>query len=460
VLLRKVVEYLGQVLQRAHRDYGARIKGRLIEAENARDRARLQLEKAIEAGDAKEAMPDIGLEPVDEEVHRQLEKTVDLSALTPKMPLGAALDRIRNSLDPPLAMVVLWRDLYDNAEVETTTKINMDGLSAIRLGTGLDNLLKAVSGGFGEEIGYVVDNGVLTIATVPTLPSKLETRVYQIPATLRAISVQNLVNVIMQTVDPDSWYQMNEYMGEGEIMPYVGTKLTILHTREVHVKISKLLKELGKGLPAGMGSDAPLGMLAGRLGKLKEDKESLSKQVKELTGELTELAKRQDEFQNELARERTVKGDEFKAAVGQALKKETEELVSALQTLKRRIERSAPDSAELVQIKALIVRTWMLSENVKKEVDLSSPPYYPHHRNNEESVLERRLYSQQAELSAVNYRIRHIESLMTANRVIDPEVSRIRLAARRLELAEGRVYELGVRLANLQAPRVVIVGAD
>src|SRR3989304_5266983 len=56
----------------------------------------------------------------------------------------------------------------------------MDGLSAVRLGTGLDNLLKAVTGGLGESIGYVVDNGGITIATTLSLPSKLETRVYDI----------------------------------------------------------------------------------------------------------------------------------------------------------------------------------------------------------------------------------------------------------------------------------------
>ncbi|MBN2272633.1 MAG: hypothetical protein JXN61_18615, partial [Sedimentisphaerales bacterium] len=127
-------------------------------------------------------MPDkpIGLEPADMEIYKQLDEVVDLSALTPTMPLSAAIDEIKNAVDPPLTMVVLWRDLYDNAEVEPTTEINMDGLSAVRLGTGLDNLLKAVTGGLGESVGYIVDNGVITIATTLSLPSKLETRVYDI----------------------------------------------------------------------------------------------------------------------------------------------------------------------------------------------------------------------------------------------------------------------------------------
>ncbi|MBN2138989.1 MAG: hypothetical protein JW720_14365, partial [Sedimentisphaerales bacterium] len=122
----------------------------------------------------------IGLDPEDMAIDRQLQEIVDLSALTPTMPFSAAIDEIKNAVDPPLTIVVLWRDLYDQAEVEPMTEINMDGLPAIRLGTGLANLLKAVTGDVGEEIGYVIDDGVITIATVGMLPSKLETRVYDI----------------------------------------------------------------------------------------------------------------------------------------------------------------------------------------------------------------------------------------------------------------------------------------
>jgi len=248
----------------------------------------------------------IGLEPADMAIYKQLDEVVDLSALTPTMLLSAAMDEIKNAVDPPLTMVVLWRDLYDNAEVEPTTEINMDGLSAVRLGTGLDNLLKAVTGGLGEEIGYIVDNGVITIATTLSLPSKLETRVYDITdlagqqANFQGMGggmmgmmggrgggmyggggggmygggggmyggggmmggmmgmrggggyqAQSLVSLIMQTIDPDSWFELNEETGEGEIMLYPSNqpkKLAVLQTREVHKKIENLLMELRKAL--------------------------------------------------------------------------------------------------------------------------------------------------------------------------------------------------------------------
>jgi general secretion pathway protein D len=121
----------------------------------------------------------IGLDPADVAVYEQLDQVVDLSRLSSTMPFSEAIDTIRNVVAPPLKVVVLWRDLLDNAEIEPTTPINMDGIPAVRLGTALENLLKAVAGGF-AELGYVVEKGVITIATVGSLPSKMETRVYDI----------------------------------------------------------------------------------------------------------------------------------------------------------------------------------------------------------------------------------------------------------------------------------------
>jgi len=121
----------------------------------------------------------IGLDPADVVVYEQLDQIVDLSQLTPTMPLNEAIELLKNRVTPPLKITVFWRDLLDNAEIEPTTEINMDGLPSVRLGTGLENLLNAVAGGF-AQLGYIVKDGVITIATVESLPSKMETRVYDI----------------------------------------------------------------------------------------------------------------------------------------------------------------------------------------------------------------------------------------------------------------------------------------
>jgi hypothetical protein len=395
-------------------------------------------------------MPDIGLVPADAAIYRQLDKVVDLSALTPKARLSAVIDEVKNSVDPPLPIVVLWRDLYDNADVEKTTEINMDGLSSVRLRTGLESLLKAVTGGFGEEIGYVVDDGVVTIATTMSLPTKLETRIYQVPAVIRAAgNIQRLANVIMETIEPGSWFEMSEEMGEGSIMSYLGTKLTISQTYEVHLKIQKLLKGLVKGVPVGLGPDVPVEALVGRLRELQKDKENLGKQVSTLSERRVELAK-----------QRGRKTREMKAAAQKVLKNDAEAIIAALETLKRRIAMGTGDGPELDQLKYILAKVRMIPANVMREIDKSYSSYYSYDRSDEASVLGDRFYSKQSELAGVKSKIGRIDSLLMANRVIDPEVSQIRLAARRLEFAEGRVYELGVRLANLAWPSVVIIGAD
>ncbi|MHC4396325.1 MAG: hypothetical protein ACYS1A_11790 [Planctomycetota bacterium] len=121
----------------------------------------------------------IGQDPANVIVNRQLEEIVDLSQLTPEMSLSEAVEELKNSVSPPLQVIVLWRDLIDNADIDQTTPINMDPLTGVSLRAALENLLRSVSGGL-AEIGYTVENGILTIATVDALPEELEPRVYDV----------------------------------------------------------------------------------------------------------------------------------------------------------------------------------------------------------------------------------------------------------------------------------------
>lgn len=112
-------------------------------------------------------------------VYNQLKKTVDLSALTLDTPFSKAIDLLRNSAEPPLKIVVLWRDLRENANVEPDTPIRIDGVSGIQIRTGLEILLMAVSGSF-AKLGYIIDNGIIIIATKQSLHAKMITKVYNI----------------------------------------------------------------------------------------------------------------------------------------------------------------------------------------------------------------------------------------------------------------------------------------
>jgi tetratricopeptide (TPR) repeat protein len=114
---------------------------------------------------------------IDAAVYKQLERLVELSELRPEMPFSDALEELKSSVEPPLQIAVLWRDLYDNADIDRTSPIHIDAIPAVRLSTALELILQSVSGEF-AELGYVVKGGIIIIATKESLPSVLETNVY------------------------------------------------------------------------------------------------------------------------------------------------------------------------------------------------------------------------------------------------------------------------------------------
>ena len=121
----------------------------------------------------------IGLDPADAAVYEQLETIVDLSNLTSSTSFAEVIMQLKSSVDPPLQIQPNWKDLLENGEVEPTTPAGMDPLTGVKLRKALEILLAGVSSEF-AEITYVVDEGVILIATVDTLPQKMVTRVYDI----------------------------------------------------------------------------------------------------------------------------------------------------------------------------------------------------------------------------------------------------------------------------------------
>lgn len=231
----------------------------------------------------------IGEDPVNVAVYKQLEQIVDLYELSPEMPFGEAIELLENSIrvGPPLQIQPDWRELEGNAGIDVTTPIKMDPISGISLGAALELLLDLVSPEL-AELGYVVDKGVIRIATVESLPSKLITLVYDVtdlvgrPAEFFTVAgaggagaagdaadvgggfteegqeeimtrdereasaferMSSLIMLIQETVVRDSWFAVG---GEGTIIPYENKKISVRQSREVHNEIKGLLKDLRK----------------------------------------------------------------------------------------------------------------------------------------------------------------------------------------------------------------------
>ena len=122
------------------------------------------------------------LSPADILVNKQLEQTIDLTMLTQETTLEEAINLLRNSVEPPLAIVVQWGDLTQNAFIERDTPVNIsgEGLVAIVLRTALSRILQAVSSAAMAELGYVVEDGIITIATRDSLPTSFKNEVYDV----------------------------------------------------------------------------------------------------------------------------------------------------------------------------------------------------------------------------------------------------------------------------------------
>jgi hypothetical protein len=121
--------------------------------------------RALETGQGQADTP----HPEDEQrVQEQLDTVVDLSMLRSQMPLNEIMDILRKSVEPRLQIVVLWRDLEQNAQITPALSIDMEGLFNVRVRTALEVLLKALDA---DQIGlsYQVKGNVITIGTAETL---------------------------------------------------------------------------------------------------------------------------------------------------------------------------------------------------------------------------------------------------------------------------------------------------
>ena len=92
------------------------------------------------------------------------------------MPLDTAIEVLRKSVEPPLNIVVLWRDLEvnTNTSLSLITRSMVDGSPKMRLGTALDLLVKGLDDSMttGIPMWRIKDDTIVigTTATLGTVP--------------------------------------------------------------------------------------------------------------------------------------------------------------------------------------------------------------------------------------------------------------------------------------------------
>ena len=169
--MKALVDNVRRALFDACDTYVEELQSLLQFTEDMRERAQTQLAKATEQVEAIRVTPPIGLNPMDAAVHEQLEQIVDLSNMTQGMTFEDVVTELENSVDPPLQIQPNWKDLLEMAELEPPTPSMMDPLTGITVQRALEVLLAGVSSEF-ATVDYVLDDGVIVIATEDTLPQE------------------------------------------------------------------------------------------------------------------------------------------------------------------------------------------------------------------------------------------------------------------------------------------------
>ena len=448
-----LVNNLRQSLTDAYRAYSKDLETLLREAESWRDHAQSQLAEAMEQVKAVGPAREIEQNPADVVVYEQLEQIVDLSMLSVEMPFAEVISELKNSVEPPLQMQPNWKDLLENADVEPMTPAGMDPLAGIKLRKALEILLAGVSGDF-AELKYVVDEGVIQIATADALPNKMVPRVYEIPMLAHSAgNSKDLAEAIQQAIEPDSWFDMSE-MGEGTIGIYLGNKLVVLQNIDVHRKIKEFLRSITINVPAGIPVDIPVEVLFSEKNNLLREKQNLEMELARLQGRMPAIEEQIKQKKKEI--DEKVEAD----LVSDELKKILTLQIAHLEAVKRLFEKGGAPGTEVVDAEEKLARAKIELARRREQIGASTGAEQLTKFSNELATLTVDLAEKRAMLEIIRNQLDQTEQQLTAATMFDPQASQIRLATQAFEIAERRVNELSTRAVNLQSPTVSMLGGE
>jgi hypothetical protein len=400
--------------------------------------------------DAIGVTPPIRLNPADAAVHEQLEQLIDLSNLRAGMSFDEVIAELENSVDPPLQIQPNWKDLLEIADLEPTTPGLMDPLSGVKVRKALEMLLAGVSGD-SAEVDYVVDEGVIVIATEEALPRKMVTHVYDVPALVHSAgSAGSLIPTIQKSIEPDSWLDLSD-TGEGAISVYAGGKLAILQTNEVHLKIQDFLQSMMAAIPLGTPSQIDPELLQG-------EKLSLLREQRNIEMETARLEARRSAIGRQIMTMEMQIKDKLKADPVMAEMRQLIEMhASQLAVME---EKLTPKHPSFVDIKEKLARARIELAQRHEQLSKSAGGDRLIKYSDELADIEIELVEKTAATRVLNERLGQAEQQLMASTVFDPHVSKVRTAAKAFEIADERVNELNTRIASLRPPVVSILGAE
>ena len=454
--MKALVDNLRESLHEAHHAYSNDLEASLEDTESRRDRARSRLSDAMEQVKGVGPPPEIKQNPNDAAVNEQLEQIVDLSYLEASMSFDEVITVLEQSVDPPLQIQPNWKDLLEKAEVEQTTPAGVDPLSNIKLRKALEILLSSVSNDF-SELGYVVDEGVIIISTIESLPNNMVPCVYEIPAlAYSAGSAKELAKAIQNTIDPVSWFELGD-AGKGTITPYPSQqprKLAILQTYENHQKIWEFLQSITIDIPAGIPSDVPVEMLLSEKSDLLREKQNLEMELARVQGRMPAIEEQIKRIKMEI--EEKVQVDQ----VSEELRNILALQVRYLEGAQKLVDSGTMSTSGLADAEEKLARARIELAKRSEQIGASAGTDQLTKFSNELAMLAIDIAENKAMLKIVSDQLNRTEQQLTAGDMSDPQISRIRMTAQALEIAERRINELNARLVNLQLPRVSVLGGE
>jgi hypothetical protein len=312
----------------------------------------------------------------------------------------------------------------------------------------LDLLLKAVSDGF-AEISYAVNDGVITIATVESLPRKFVTVVYELQGLIHVGGVDNLSRVIQETIEPESWFDAG---GEGSIK-HLGSNLAICQTPEIHHKIERFLKTIRTDVPVDIPMDVPVEMLQRNKAEILREKQRLEMDV-------ARLGARRSAIETQIV---TIKKQADEKVHDDPIAVELQRIVE-LQTLQwertgKLVKDGQPTPGELADAQEKLARAKIELARRREELAKSAGGDQLAKFASELADMVIELAEKRAELQVVNNQLEKTETQLAAATTLEPDVLRMRLAKQAFEVADRRVGQLEALLAYLQPPTVTVVGA-